>query len=299
MIPKLRVVIRSFAETNGGGIIKHLFIAENPLCQISDFVVRSFISATFSEIESFNGVTMSTEEKEWSRNIFGRILCRPAQSSVNNSLARLGTVCESEAHRYRSSLDDFPPRVCVLENSWAVNLNDQPGIDYSLCLQDESYIAAIGSVDNKKTFDKLPPPHLSFPSVGASKKLGQVAEVSLKRGDLEYRYPYKSTPTVLASHASIPTVAPLLPTQLASLSSISNITQLTLQRRNLEDKFHKVGHTLFYLTFIMFSDFRAFTICQMFLQSLDSVLMDTIDTLDQYENSLGGPPIASCLYYAS
>jgi hypothetical protein len=263
------LVIRSFCGTAGGGTIKHLYVAENPLCQISNFILKSYIATTIPQIESFNGMSITCDEKKRSSNVFKRILGysaepppSPAPAPVPDKTTHLLSLSlapplledrSSSSSQSRCSLNnsnDSSGGQGFQENAWTNDLYDRSEINYYLQLLENNYNATSSELDVKKPLDSSPPPahsNSSFPSVGADPKksagshLTRTDTMQLKRGDFEYRFPYKSSSTLQqVAPLYFTSVALLLPTQQTSLTSVADITQLVLRRRNMEEKFCKV-----------------------------------------------------------
>ena len=241
-------VLRPFDGSTGGGVVKHLYVAENGVCKISTFILKAYIATTIPHIESFNGVSITLDEKERSSSVFKRILgFSTSEHTGNTTQMPFDPLLDGRNGQNRSSLESFSTGLCFQENAWTTNVYDQSVINYAVQLQENSYGLASSELDHtKKPVDKPPPPH-SFPSVSVelSKKGNDQlsrGEMSLQRGDIEYRYPYKSSSAHSAPMTTFSSFAPLLPSQQSNISSISNIIQLVLQRRSIEEKFCEVKY---------------------------------------------------------
>jgi hypothetical protein len=239
----LSAVLRSFCGAGGGGEIKHLYVAENPLCHICNFILKSYIATTLPHIESFNGCAITAEEKDRSSSVFKRIL----EYSSQPIAPKVDPACSSRNATHHSSLDNScPSGFCYQENAWTHKSYDGPDINYSIRLREDS--KGHMELGIKKPVDKPPPPHTSsaFPSVCADQKKTPLVSTAnaytFKRGDLEYRFPYKSPIQQAPIIGSTPTCffAHLLLGQQASLNPVASITHVVLQRRSIEEKFSQV-----------------------------------------------------------
>ena len=231
---QFNIVIRSFCGPAGGGIIKHLYIADNPLCQISPFLLKSFVAVTIPQIESINGSSITLEEKEVSSNVFKVILRRSGQSVQDGALVSIDShwCKDRNLQPHRCSLDSRSSGICFHENAWTSNLFDKSDINYSQQLLESS--GADGSEIVKRAMDTLPPPQTSFSSISYVGTDGS----GHRRGDLEYKFPYKSSHQTSSTRVS--SVAPIPSSFQMHLNSISAITQFVLQRRSVEERFTKV-----------------------------------------------------------
>mmetsp|Transcript_26155 Transcript_26155/g.44104 ORF Transcript_26155/g.44104 Transcript_26155/m.44104 type:complete len:267 (+) Transcript_26155:2064-2864(+) len=254
------MILQSFCDPvgTGGGVIKHLFVAENPICQVSSFILKSYV-ATIPQIESINGSTISTSDRDMSAKVFGRILSYANLPRRDDPLAWCDPRASIGWHsQHQSSLDNRPSELCFQENAWTSNLFDRSEINYHHYLLENNRDAL--PVSLKKPVDTPPPPQatLSTPFGGSDGNI-----LVNRRGNLEYKYPYKST----FHHSNPPrvsAVAPLLPSQQSHLNSISSMMQLVLQRRNVEEKFSKL-----------------------FLRTIDYALLDAVKGLQLGELPLG------------
>lgn len=242
-------------------------------------MLKSYIATTIPHIESFNGSSISLAEKEMSSNVFKRILGCSTQPSP----------LAEDKQQHCGSLDMSRSRTVFQENTWTTAVGQEEGdinINYTHRLLEHSFSSSL---------EKPPEP---LPNAGGDLRKAPsfatrpVVPGSLKRGDLEYRFPYRSS-TQLQQPASTRctfAVAPLLPGQQAPLIGVSSITQLVLQRRHVEEIFSKVRCTVVLCVSCSFEDTKEFICCfcfclkfQLFMRTVDSVLLDSLDTFQHIE----------------
>eukprot|EP00602_Paraphysomonas_sp_CaronLab_P009222 CAMPEP_0185034562 /NCGR_PEP_ID=MMETSP1103-20130426/24561_1 /TAXON_ID=36769 /ORGANISM="Paraphysomonas bandaiensis, Strain Caron Lab Isolate" /LENGTH=848 /DNA_ID=CAMNT_0027571271 /DNA_START=69 /DNA_END=2615 /DNA_ORIENTATION=- len=206
----------SSIASHGGCGIKKLNITDNPVCQMSAFILRNYILAlpTMPNIEEFNEVLVRSSEREQAKKIFQALVFASNRKSKN----------------YQAVVDNAASALCVgsLENS-ATGYHEiaksfsRTSDNISSVKEDKkSSFPLVSGGENRKR---------SVPIMASMSNESVNESTPCRRRDVEYRFPYRSaTGNTTFTHSTT-----------ASLPfNISDTIHAVIKRRSAEKRFKEL-----------------------------------------------------------